>query len=510
MPKNIVQYDVFIATPSGLDDIREAFREEIREYNDSSARRRKIVFHPVGWEETLGGKLARPQSFINEELVECDFFVLVLHDRWGSPPDKEKKHTSGCEEEFELAVECFKSDDRPMQRIVAFFRGVDPEKLAAPDTQLKKVLSFKRKLERSREHLYKDFDKVEEFQRWLRRYLARWLYEIEHGAPPAPSTGEPPASPTGEPPASPAGEPETDKQLTEPSPRADVAEAERLASEGRLTEAETIFAKAITGGSDPNAFNRYGHFLRRVGRLAQAEVMYERVLELAVEHGQEWRAIALGGIGRISRSRGDLDKAIAAHGEAIEIQDQHGGQKDLRFMAGEYGQLGWLHQMRGDLERSEELHLKSLQIQDQLRNDKGRASEYGNLGAIYQTRGDLDDAEEMYKKALEIDEEIGNREGVARHTGNLGVIYQKRSDLDAAEEMHKKALEISEEMGSREGVAIQYANLGAVYEERGNLDQACDAFERARDLFDQVGISKWKSWAKERLASLDDAEPAES
>ena len=86
----------------------------------SSVRSREwievLLFSPVGWEDTLGGHY-RPQSKINEELVECDYFVLVLWDRWGSPTDIDGQYSSGCDEEFNLALECL-TENRPMKEVI--------------------------------------------------------------------------------------------------------------------------------------------------------------------------------------------------------------------------------------------------------------------------------------------------------------------------------------------------------------------------------------------------------
>ncbi len=100
--RSISQYRVFIASPSGLDDVREAFRDELALYTETDADPREIAFKAVGWEETLGGP-RRAQSLINDDLRTCDAFVLVLHDRWGTPLDAEGPYTSGCQEEFDLA-----------------------------------------------------------------------------------------------------------------------------------------------------------------------------------------------------------------------------------------------------------------------------------------------------------------------------------------------------------------------------------------------------------------------
>jgi len=63
------------------------------------------MFNPVGWEDTLAGH-GRPQARINEDLISCDYFLLVLHDRWGSPTAQNGPYSAGGEEEFELAKQC--------------------------------------------------------------------------------------------------------------------------------------------------------------------------------------------------------------------------------------------------------------------------------------------------------------------------------------------------------------------------------------------------------------------
>ena len=42
---------VFIASPSGLRDERNAFRDEVWEYNQAEAIHRGVIFLPVGWED---------------------------------------------------------------------------------------------------------------------------------------------------------------------------------------------------------------------------------------------------------------------------------------------------------------------------------------------------------------------------------------------------------------------------------------------------------------------------
>ena len=500
MPEQLTAYRVFIASPGGLIPERKAFHKVIADYNQAEAVPRGVSFIPVGWEETLGG-VGRPQALINEDIHKCDYFVLLLHARWGSPSESgpDAKYTSGTEEEYGVAWACFEDDDSPMRQIVAVFKAVDPERLADPGDQLKKVLEFTKKLEQEKKLLFHTFDELGAFENCLRAHLGQWLRDHESGSQAKMRQPEP--LPT---PSPPAPEPE----LVEPSekpPTDDLLdEAERQANEGKLVEAEANFAKAITRGDDPAAFNRYGHFLRRVGRFAQAEVMYERILELSdLADAESWQAAAFGNLGLIYQARGDLDQAEQMHRKSLAIEEKLGR---LGGMAADYGNLGLIYRARDDLDQAEQMHRKSLEIYEKAGDLAGMAIQFGNLGLIHETRGDLDESEQMHRKALDIDEKLGVREGVARHCGNLGVIHEARRDLKQAEQMYRKALEINEKLGRKQGIAIQYFNLGQLYEMRGDQRTARDYLLRARDLFERIGMPK----NIERVQSLLDKLPPES
>ncbi|HEV2126064.1 MAG TPA: DUF4062 domain-containing protein [Chloroflexota bacterium] len=154
MPQDLKCYRVFIASPGGLQAERQAFREVVREYNEEEAVPRGVLFWPAGWEDTLG-RVGRPQSIINEDVRSCDYFLLLLWDRWGSPPDvRSSEFSSGTEEEYHIAMECFADQDQPLRQIVMMFKAVDAQKLSDPGPQLQQVLEFKGRIEREKTHLF--------------------------------------------------------------------------------------------------------------------------------------------------------------------------------------------------------------------------------------------------------------------------------------------------------------------------------------------------------------------
>jgi len=495
MAKKLTTYRIFIASPSGLDAERVAFRDTIEEYNKSDAIPEDVQFEAVGWEDTLGGP-RRPLEIITEELRQCDYLVMVLWDRWGSPPDKAGRYSSGTEEEFHVALECLADEDQPMRQVVMFFKGVPVRQLNDPGEELHKVLNFRKETEAKKEHLYQTFDEVDEFTKLLRRHLASWRRGAVAEGEPAIQAAGPTAT---EAPAGPAA-----AEVTEALDQAD-----KLADEGKLTEAEAEYARLIVQTDSLDALNRYGHFLNRVGRLSQAQIMCERVAELAdLRDDERSKAAAFGNLGLIYQTRGELDQAEEMHRKSLAIERRLGRQEE--GMASNYGNLGLIYRARSDFDEAERMLRKSLEISERLGWQEGMANSYGNLGLTHQDRGELDQAEEMHRKALEIHEGLGLQEGMAADYGNLGMIYQQRGEPDKAEEMYRKALEIEERLGRQEGMASDYNNLGLLYEQRGELARAGDMLRKALATFERIGMGPEIAQVRENLTEVERATQVKS
>ena len=489
MAEDIKQYRVFIATPGGLDEEREGFRDTLRDYNEMDAVQRGVLFWPVGWEETLGG-VGRPQSIINDEVRSCDYFVMVLWDRWGSSPHKEGegKYSSGTEEEYHIALECLADEKMPMRQIVVFFKAIDERKLSDPGPQLNKVLDFKRKLETEKTIFFHTYDEIERFKKLIGKYLAQWVRDHESG-----EAGKPAKLPI-VPKGPPVGVEEVVPVEPETLPSEEVGmsdkikEAWRLADEGKLTDAETRFAELVVSGTDADAFSNYGNFLLRIGHLGQAEIMHMKALEIGERSAsKEGLARAYGNLGLIYRKRGDLDKAEQMQKKSLEINENLGW---LEGMAINYGNLGLIYQTRGELVNAEQMHLKSLIINQKLKRQKGVATNYGNLGNVYIGLADIDKAEQMHKSSLQIAQAINLQYVVASEYASLGLVYYMKGNLEEAEKMHSKGLDIYNKLHHYEGIAQQYGNLGLVYMNRGSLDEAEKAVRRSLQMSLDTGMTE--------------------
>ena len=492
-------YRIFIATPGGLDEERKAFRKVTEEYNESDATRRGVIFLPVGWEITLGG-VGRPQSLINKDLRECDYLVLVLWDRWGSPTgDEDATFTSGTEEEYEVAMECLANQDSPMRQLVVFFKAVDERKLSDPGEQLKKVLAFREKLEKEKTLFFHTYDEVSAFESKLRSHLARWVRDHEDDSA---GKEKPPDSPSTDAQGTTAitERISTDALSATEGSNEMVEAAKKLAFDGRLTEAETLFARAVATNNDLRALFSYGVFLSQISRLAQAKTKYERVIELAdAQREPVWKARSLNNLGSDYKTRGNFEEAEKAYTKSLEIFRQ---LNDSEGTADVYSNLGDLFQAQKSLDKAVAMYTESLKIKERLGSQEGMADLYGNLGNVFKAQKDLDQAEAMHRRSLELKETLGIQEGMAGVYSNLGNLYQERGNLDEAEKMYRRSLEIVGQLKDSEGSADTYNNLGSVYQSRGDLDQAEAMYKKSLDLFEDLGDPASKADVYNSLGSV--------
>ncbi|MCH8082543.1 MAG: DUF4062 domain-containing protein, partial [Proteobacteria bacterium] len=132
---------VFLGAPGDLQEERKAASRVVEEENRNHAHINGFQIELVGWEETIAQQ-GRPQAVINRDLEQCDYFVGIMWQRWGSPPGH--LYSSGFEEEFCLSVERQEKTDKP--EISLLFKTPLKDLLEDPGEQLTKVLSFKEKL----------------------------------------------------------------------------------------------------------------------------------------------------------------------------------------------------------------------------------------------------------------------------------------------------------------------------------------------------------------------------
>ena len=281
--------------------------------------------------------------------------------------------------------------------------------------------------------------------------------------------------------------PDTDpvRQLTEA--------AGRLMGEYHWGEAEAQLQEALRLPTTPAQraalHNLLGQACYGPSDLGGAEAAWRDSLREAEQVQEEQArdlatAAALGNIGVVLQTKGDLDGALDHHRRSLAIHERIG---HLLGQADTLGNIGLVLQTRGALDGALEHHRKSLDIHERIGRLEGQANQLGNIGLVLRTRGDLDGALEHHRKSLAIHECIGRLKGQASQLGNIGIVLGTRGDLDGALEHFRKSLAIDERIGHLEGQAIDLGNIGLVLRDKGDLEGALEHLQRALQLFETMG-----------------------
>jgi Flp pilus assembly protein TadD len=183
------------------------------------------------------------------------------------------------------------------------------------------VLEFRRQLEAEKKLLFESFDEMAAFREKLQRHLARWVRDHEKG-----QSRSRPDVPMAQPVAADSARFVRPASVGDPpSDSAAVRGADELVSEGRVTEANAVLARAFVN-DDLAAMHRYASMQARAGNRSAAESSFRRLQEVAHRQGDiEWEVASLTGLAGVFRSlerRGDEE---GCHREALHVREERLG-----------------------------------------------------------------------------------------------------------------------------------------------------------------------------------------
>ncbi len=478
MVEEVKTFKVFIASPRDCESERLIVRDIVKHFDTIYFESHKIRISLLGWEDTIAPGGNRPQSEINKDVDECDLFVLCMYKRWGTKPGK-SRYTSGSEEEFYRAWERFEKTGSPW--IYTFFGIVSEEFLADPGEQLMKVIKFKDKMKSGNESFsgnifYKEYYLPEDasedyhnFEKLINRALAKWIGNMLDGGSCAfvgrPDNGVPPDELNSK-------LAETEKAFEEASKKIEELEKKQkltvsenakkraielaligrdLAKKGYLSEAETLFVKAMeTYPEEPGILLEYGNLLFYMGRFEAAIETYDKAIKLKPDLAEAYnnKAVAL-------RNLRKYDEAVKAYDKAIELEPDYADAYYNKGIA------------LVNLEKYDEA-VKAYDKAIELKPDYAVA--YNNKGTALGKLEKYEEAIKAYDKAIELETDYADayyNKGVA--LGNLGKYDEEIKAYD-------KAIELKPDD------ADAYNNKGITLGNLEKYEEAIKAYDKAIEL----------------------------
>ncbi len=235
--------------------------------------------------------------------------------------------------------------------------------------------------------------------------------------------------------------------------------------------------------SNPDAANGLAPLYERMGRMDEAEALYNSILTGAGQTDEKWEAKALGNLALMAQSRGEYQTALDGLTKVKAIFEK---QRDQEAVARALVNLGNLTHAMGDYEKSMSYSKRALALSKQLGLPKGEAAALGNIGYAYMSMGDVDAARENYALSLEAMDRAGMETEKGNAYLNLTSMLSNEGKLDEAEAMARKALALADKMQSRliEGGALNH--LAIIARERGEFDEALLHHEQAISALEKI------------------------
>ncbi|WP_159593371.1 DUF4062 domain-containing protein [Chelativorans xinjiangense] len=160
---------IFIGSPGGLDEERQAAHDVVKSVNRSHSERWGLHFKLLGWENAVPGYV-RPQSKLNEDLDRCDYFIGVLWNKWGSRPSTDPGgYTSGFEEEYFRAK--MRIENGLMKDMAIYFKEIEVPAGMEPGEEVRKVFDFRQKCIDQKKVFFKVFSDGSPFRDVVREKL---------------------------------------------------------------------------------------------------------------------------------------------------------------------------------------------------------------------------------------------------------------------------------------------------------------------------------------------------
>jgi CHAT domain-containing protein/Tfp pilus assembly protein PilF len=231
-----------------------------------------------------------------------------------------------------------------------------------------------------------------------------------------------------------------------------------------------------------------------MGPPAEAQTSIERALAIRERVlGPDHRdvAIALNGLGRLYRRRGENIKAESLFQRSLVILEKTGGPEHPA-VAPSLNNLAHLYRSQGDYARAEALFKRALAIIERSLGPEhpNYAFALHNLGLLYWSKGFYAKAEPLFQKALTIWKSALNPEhpdlGLANNA--LGNFYRYRGDYARAEAFYRSALAVWEKALGPEDpdVARTLNNLAILHRDQGNYEKAEPLANRALGILKKV------------------------
>lgn len=147
-----LEIKIFISCPGDVTKEKDAVKTVCHSLENIMVKHEKSIrLHVHDWRDIVSDYDQRPQDVVNSVFNEYDIYIGILHMRFGTPtgkvnPTTGKNFESGTEEEFYLAVDKKRIEEKNIEIFLFFKEPMRAPKTKQESEQLTKVLEFQEKI----------------------------------------------------------------------------------------------------------------------------------------------------------------------------------------------------------------------------------------------------------------------------------------------------------------------------------------------------------------------------
>jgi predicted ATPase/DNA-binding XRE family transcriptional regulator len=188
------------------------------------------------------------------------------------------------------------------------------------------------------------------------------------------------------------------------------------------------------------------------------------------------RAKALNGLGVNALSQGDVERALAAHDEALAIAREVGDGAGEAFSL---VCLGAALITKAEYDRAQAVMTESLVLYRAAGERWGSQMALANLAIVASLQVALERAERLYTESLAIGRALGVGWPTAIALNNLAWLALEQGDDQRARDLFRECLAMLHELGDRRDLPDALAGLGRAVQRQGDPGRATELFQES-------------------------------
>lgn len=260
-------------------------------------------------------------------------------------------------------------------------------------------------------------------------------------------------------------------------------------------QATINFQKSLDALPTLSAYLNLGNSFLAISNFREAEDAWVRGSRIAKARGnKDFEAAFSGSIGFVEKTKGNLQEALQAHEEALELYREIG---DRHNEANALGNIGSVYNKFGDVDKAIEFHSAAIKIDRGIRNREGEAAALLALGNCYihsmQLAGEtatrnLEKGKDSIERSLKLFRRLGDRIGEGQALLSQATIYDFAGrPKEESGRILKEALSVFREVGSAQGEAAALGNLGGILMDQQRFEDALESLNAALKLEQRIG-----------------------